>query len=169
MPSNSSASSKQDVMAGSTHRRCRSRLIQHISAPVETVWSILRRFDKPQKYKRFIKSCTLLTPHASIGAIREVEVISGLPAVNSRERLEVLDEERHVISFRIIGGEHRLVNYSSSTSVNDDGSGGSVVVESYVVDVPDGNTPEDTRVFVDTIVSCNLLSLKETAEMIECC
>ncbi|RLN42269.1 abscisic acid receptor PYL4 [Panicum miliaceum] len=33
-----------------------------------------------------------------------------------------------------------------------------------MVDVPPGNTPEDTRVFVDTIVRCNLQSLATTAE-----
>lgn len=45
------------------------------------------------------------------------------------------------------------------------GSGsGTVVVESYVVDVPPGNTKEETCVFVDTIVRCNLQSLTKIAE-----
>ncbi|KAF3774350.1 Abscisic acid receptor [Nymphaea thermarum] len=37
---------------------------------------------------------------------------------------------------------------------------GTVVVEPYVVDVPPGNTKEDTCVFVDTIVRCNLQSAR---------
>uniref|UniRef100_J3L5F3 Bet v I/Major latex protein domain-containing protein n=2 Tax=Oryza brachyantha TaxID=4533 RepID=J3L5F3_ORYBR len=39
-----------------------------------------------------------------------------------------------------------------------------VVVESYVVDVPPGNTKDETRMFVDTIVRCNLQSLARTVE-----
>jgi abscisic acid receptor (PYR/PYL family) len=39
-----------------------------------------------------------------------------------------------------------------------------LVVESYVVDVPPGNTSEETRMFVDTIVRCNLQSLARMAE-----
>lgn len=87
-----------------------------------------------------------------------------MPAVTSREQLEILDEEDHVIGFKIVGGEHRLCNYQSVTSVSDDGDGGSIVVESYVVDVPEGNTVEDTIIFINTIVRCNLNSLKKTAE-----
>ncbi|KAM0892960.1 hypothetical protein ACQ4PT_025433 [Festuca glaucescens] len=87
----------------------------------------------------------------------------GPPAASSRERLEILDEERHVLSFSVVGGEHRLRNYRSVTTVHPDVSE-TLVVESYVVDVPPGNTPDDTRVFVDTIVKCNLQSLARTAE-----
>uniref|UniRef100_J3LMW3 Uncharacterized protein n=1 Tax=Oryza brachyantha TaxID=4533 RepID=J3LMW3_ORYBR len=70
-------------------------------------------------------------------------------------------------SFRVVGGEHRLKNYLSVTTVHPSPSAptsATIVVESYVVDVPAGNTPEDTRVFVDTIVKCNLQSLAKTAE-----
>ncbi|KMZ73753.1 Abscisic acid receptor PYR1 [Zostera marina] len=154
-----------------TVHQCCSFLLQPISAPSLAVWSILRRFDKPQLYNHFIKDCRLLTPHTpsmqiSPGAIREVRLVSGLPAVSSTERLEILDEEKHVISFRVIGGEHRLANYRSVTSViGDDGGGGAVVVVvSYVVDIPEGNTKEDTMLFVETIVRCNLLSLKRLVE-----
>jgi abscisic acid receptor (PYR/PYL family) len=37
-------------------------------------------------------------------------------------------------------------------------------MESYAVDIPPGNTKEDTCVFVDTIVRCNLQSLAQIAE-----
>nr|CAD1833055.1 unnamed protein product [Ananas comosus var. bracteatus] len=100
-----------------------------------------------------------------VGALREVRVVSGLPAATSRERLEILDEERHVLSFRVVGGDHRLANYRSVTTLHAAPDGeGTVVVESYVVDVPPGNTRDDTRLFVDTIVRCNLHSLARTAE-----
>lgn len=39
--------------------QCSSLLAQRIHAPPATVWSIVRRFDKPQVYKNFIKSCSI--------------------------------------------------------------------------------------------------------------
>ncbi|KAJ3676458.1 hypothetical protein LUZ60_003870 [Juncus effusus] len=151
-----------DHSANSTTQCC-SAVIQTVSSPVSAVWSVLRRFDRPQSYKRFIKSCHVITGSGGVGTLREVRVISGLPASSSHERLELLDDEKHVLSFRVVGGEHRLKNYKSVTSVHEREDGKTVVVESYVVDVPPGNTREDTRAFVDTIVKCNLQSLASTA------
>ena len=37
-----------------------------------------------------------------------IDVKSGLPATTSTERLEVLDDNEHILSIRIIGGDHRL-------------------------------------------------------------
>lgn len=91
--------------------------------------------------------------------------MSGLPADSSRERLDILDDERHVMSFSIVGGNHRLNNYRSVTTLHAMNEGnGTVVVESYVVDVPKGNTKEETCDFADTIVKCNLQSLAKIAE-----
>lgn len=39
-----------------------------------------------------------------------------------------------------------------------------IVLESYVVDVPEGNTGEDTRMFADTVVRLNLQKLASVAE-----
>lgn len=39
-----------------------------------------------------------------------------------------------------------------------------VVLESYLVEVPEGNTEEETCIFVDTIIGCNLRSLAYVAE-----
>uniref|UniRef100_A0A0D3FHD0 Uncharacterized protein n=1 Tax=Oryza barthii TaxID=65489 RepID=A0A0D3FHD0_9ORYZ len=122
--------------------RCCSAVVQHVAAPAAAVWSVVRRFDQPQAYKRFVRSCALLAGDGGVGTLREVRVVSGLPAASSRERLEILDDESHVLSFR------------------------AVVVESYVVDVPHGNTADETRMFVDTIVRCNLQSLARTAEQL---
>ncbi|KAK3444948.1 hypothetical protein EUGRSUZ_A00613 [Eucalyptus grandis] len=148
--------------------QCCSAVVQRIDAPLPTVWSFVRRFDHPQAYKHFVKSCHVLAGDRDVGALREIRVVSGLPAANSTERLEILDDERHVISFSVVGGDHRLANYRSVTtlhpSADGDGHGdgeGTVVVESYVVDVPPGNTKEETCVFVDTIVRCNLQSLSQ--------
>lgn len=43
-----------------------------------------------------------------IGSVREVNVKSGLPATTSTERLEQLDDEEHILSVKIVGGDHRL-------------------------------------------------------------
>ncbi|KAM0953798.1 putative polyketide cyclase/dehydrase, START-like domain superfamily [Dioscorea sansibarensis] len=147
--------------------QCCSAVMQTVAAPVNTVWSVVRRFDKPQAYKHFVKSCHVIVGNGDdVGSLREVRVVSGLPAVTSMERLEILDDEKHVFGFRVVGGEHRLNNYRSVTTVHAAAApaGGTVVVESYVVDVPAGNTMDDTRVFVDTIVKCNLQSLARTVE-----
>ncbi|KAG6600905.1 Abscisic acid receptor PYL4, partial [Cucurbita argyrosperma subsp. argyrosperma] len=154
--------------------QCCSAVIQIIDAPVSTVWSVVRRFDNPQAYKHFLKSCHVIDGDGTVGTLRQVQVVSGLPAASSTERLEILDDERHVFSFRVVGGDHRLRNYRSVTSLHAIPSSSSssangsrsstVVVESYAVDVPQGNTKEETCVFVDTIVRCNLQSLAQIAE-----
>lgn len=148
--------------------QCCSAVVQPIAAPVGAVWSVVRRFDRPQAYKHFIRSCRLVGGDGgggavAVGSVREVRVVSGLPATSSRERLEILDDERRVLSFRVVGGEHRLANYRSVTTVHEADDGHTVVVESYAVDVPPGNTADETRVFVDTIVRCNLQSLARLA------
>ncbi|CAL9097224.1 unnamed protein product, partial [Musa acuminata var. zebrina] len=149
--------------------QCCSAVVQAVKAPVAAVWSVVRRFDRPQAYKRFVRRCDVVVGDGDVGTLREVSVVSGLPAATSTERLEILDDERHVLSFRVVGGEHRLANYRSVTTLHQEGGSGggggrTVVVESYVVDVPPGNTTEETRVFVDTIVRCNLQSLARTAQ-----
>lgn len=168
--------------------QCCSVVVQRIAAPVETVWNLVRRFDEPQTYKHFLRSCRVIAGDGGqVGCLREVHVVSGIPANNSTERLEVLDAESYAIGFRVISGEHRLQNYRSITTLHPssypaltnraadtDTKGasdftvrschGTLVVESYVVDVPNGNTKEETCVFVDTIVRCNLQSLTKIAE-----
>ncbi|XP_004500520.1 abscisic acid receptor PYL4-like [Cicer arietinum] len=145
--------------------QCCSVVTQVIEAPVSAVWAVVRRFDNPQGYKNFVKSCHVITGDGNnVGTVREVRVVSGLPAESSRERLEILDEERHVISFSVVGGDHRLRNYRSVTTLHSLNGNGTLVIESFVVDVPQGNTKEETCVFVDTIVRCNLQSLGQIAE-----
>lgn len=103
----------------------------------------------------------------SVGSIREVSVVSGLPASNSTERLDMLDDDKHVLSFSVLGGEHRLKNYTSTTSLHEfckEGIVWTIVIESYVVDIPEGNTHDDTSMFVDTVIKCNLQSLAHLSE-----
>ncbi|XP_022971609.1 abscisic acid receptor PYL4-like [Cucurbita pepo subsp. pepo] len=144
-----------------------SAVVREIAAPVSTVWSVVRRFDNPQAYKHFVKSCHVVVGDGNVGTLREIHVISGLPAGCSTERLEILDDEHHILSFSMIGGDHRLANYRSVTTLHPspaDGGNKTIVVESYAVDTPPGNTKEETTVFVDTILRCNLQSLAKLAE-----
>lgn len=145
---------------------CTSLITQRIDTPVDAVWGFVRSFENPQKYKHFIKNCTM-TGDGGVGSMREVTVVSGLPAATSTERLEILDDEKHILSFRVVGGEHRLTNYRSVTSVNEfrseEGKVYTIILESYVVDIPEGNSGEDTRIFIDTVIKLNLQKLAEMA------
>lgn len=151
--------------------KCSSVVVQRVEAPVSFVWSLVRRYDKPQIYKQFVRSCFVQSDGdlkaVKVGCLREVRVVSGLPAATSTERLDILDEERHILSFSIVGGDHRLSNYRSITSLHErlvNGEPRTIVIESYVVDVPCGNTEEDTCLFIDTIVKCNLQSLADVSK-----
>ncbi|KZV54161.1 hypothetical protein F511_37072 [Dorcoceras hygrometricum] len=137
-----------------------------VSASGWYVWSLVRRFDQPQKYKPFVSRC-VVQGNLEIGSLREVDVKSGLPATTSTERLELLDDEEHILSVRIIGGDHRLRNYSSIVSVHPEvieGRPGTMVIESFVVDVPEGNTKDETCFFVEALIKCNLKSLADVSE-----
>ncbi|CAN8274596.1 unnamed protein product [Cochlearia groenlandica] len=154
-------------MESSKQKRCRSTVIETIDAPPSLVWSILRRFDKPQAYKRFVRSCNIRNGDVGEGSIRDVTLISGLAGDFSTERLDKLDDKSHVMVISIIGGNHRLVNYRSKTTVVASAEEEkTVVVESYVVDVPDGNSEEETILFVDTITRFNLASLAKLTKQI---
>ncbi|WVZ17350.1 hypothetical protein V8G54_010332 [Vigna mungo] len=177
--------------------QCTSALVKHIKAPVHLVslpflpylvgpivfcsdstnldtavltaaivWSLVRRFDQPQKYKPFVSRC-IMQGDLGIGSVREVNVKSGLPATTSTERLEQLDDEEHILGIRIVGGDHRLRNYSSIITVHPEvieGRPGTMVIESFVVDVPDGNTKDETCYFVEALIRCNLSSLADVSE-----
>lgn len=146
--------------------QCTSALVKHVIAPVDLVWSLVRRFDQPQNYKPFVSRCTM-QGDLNIGSLRQVNVKTGLPATTSTERLEMFDDEEHILGMRIVDGDHRLRNYSSIITVHPeivDGRPGTIVIESFVVDVPDGNTKDETCYFVRALINCNLKSLAEVSE-----
>lgn len=45
-----------------------------------------------------------------------------------------------------------------------DGRPGTLVIESFVVDVPEGNTKDETCYFVQALIRCNLKSLADVSE-----
>ncbi|KAE9464766.1 hypothetical protein C3L33_03324, partial [Rhododendron williamsianum] len=60
-----------------------------------------------------------------------------------------------------------LENYASTLSVHPeviDGRPGTLVIESFVVDVPEGNTKDETCYFVEALIKCNLKSLADVSE-----
>ncbi|XVF40793.1 hypothetical protein PTKIN_Ptkin01aG0144400 [Pterospermum kingtungense] len=109
--------------------QCCSVMVQVIEAPVKTVGSVVRHFDNLQAYEHFptltrLKgrdSRTHVGPNnfndGKVGMLCEVHVVSGLPAASNMERLEILDDERHVFSFSMVRGKHRLNNYRSITTL----------------------------------------------------
>ncbi|CAN6231096.1 unnamed protein product [Urochloa humidicola] len=134
--------------------QCFSAVAKHIKAPVHLL------------FKPFVSRCEM-KGNIEIGSVREVNVKSGLPATRSTERLELLDDNEHILSVRFVGGDHRLQNYSSILTVHPeviDGRPGTLVIESFVVDVPDGNTKDETCYFVEALLKCNLKSLAEVSE-----
>jgi abscisic acid receptor (PYR/PYL family) len=147
--------------------QCTSTVVKHIKAPVHLVWSLVRSFDQPQKYKPFVARCVVRGGQLEIGSLRDVNVKTGLPATTSTERLERLDDDEHLLSVKFVGGDHRLQNYSSIITVHPESIGGrpgTLVIESFVVDVPEGNTKDETCYFVEAVIKCNLTSLAETCE-----
>jgi len=147
--------------------QCGSILLQQIKAPVETVWSFARQFHRPQVYKSLIQRCEIVEGDGGVGTVREIHLVSSIPATSSIERLEILDDAQHIISFKVLQGGHRLQNYWSVTSLHEheiDGKMGTLVLESYIVDIPEGNTREETHMFVDTVVRCNLKKLTRLSE-----
>ncbi|KAL7158882.1 hypothetical protein ABFS83_02G173200 [Erythranthe nasuta] len=150
-----------------SEHQCSSFVVKHIKAPVDIVWSLVRRFDQPQSYKPFVSRCTVQGGDLKIGSVRQVNIKSGLPATTSTERLELLDDQKHILGVKFVGGDHRLKNYSSIITVHPEimeGRQGTVVIESFVVDAPEGNTKDDTCYFVRALISCNLNSLADVSE-----
>lgn len=149
--------------------QCGSVVTQIIDAPLPLVWSVVRKFEVPQSYKQFVKECGLRSGDGGAGSVRELTVVSGLPPERSTERLERLDDESHVMVVSIIGGDHKLVNYRSTITLHEEGGGGrTVVMESYVVDIPSDSCEKDTRLFADTIIECNLKWLAKITEQMAC-
>ncbi|KAG6554652.1 hypothetical protein Mapa_003670 [Marchantia paleacea] len=153
----------------SRSHQARGFIYKEIEAPSDHVWKVLRQFDRPQAYKEFLVGCSMIEGDGTPGSIRHVRLQSGLPGKDSIEQLELLDDENKVLSFRILGGEHRLQNYTSVSSVVDrtltNGRSGSLVIESYVVDIPEGNTEHQTIAMVNTLIRTHLLSLERITKL----
>ncbi|XP_057538187.1 abscisic acid receptor PYL12-like [Amaranthus tricolor] len=152
------------------HHRCSGSILQTINAPLPLVWSIIKQFDQPHVFKKLVKTCTLISGSGEVGSIRRVCFTSGLPGKTSIERLEKIDEEHHELVYRVIDGDHKLVNFQATTScseVEDEngiGNKKTLVEECYTVDVPEDSNEEDTRYFANTIIELNLKNLATVVE-----
>ncbi|KAL7104127.1 hypothetical protein ACP275_08G224700 [Erythranthe tilingii] len=105
-----------------------------------------------------MKTCQLIGD-SGVRSFRRLALVSGISPTTSIETLKILDVNKHFISFRVLD-KHRLNNYQSMTSVNqligEDENLYTVVLESYVVEIQDGNTEEDTKTFTNLAVKINL-------------
>ncbi|KAL3695783.1 hypothetical protein R1sor_009859 [Riccia sorocarpa] len=163
---------KQFHMLEARENQTRGFVFKEIEAPAECAWSFVRRFDRPQDYKEFLFDCVVMKGDGrQPGSVRHVIVKPELPGKDSLEELLILDEANRVLSFRILAGQHDLHSYKSVTSVVDrtltNGKPGSLVVESYVVDVPDGNTAEQTNTLVKTVIRTHLITLGQLARSLK--
>uniref|UniRef100_A0A0D9WQT3 Uncharacterized protein n=1 Tax=Leersia perrieri TaxID=77586 RepID=A0A0D9WQT3_9ORYZ len=146
--------------------QCTSFVAKHIRAPLQTVWSLVRRFDQPQLYKPFVRKC-IIEGKMETGCVRYVTVQSGLPATRSIEKLEVLDDNEHILRIKFTGGDHQLKNYSSILTVHSEvinDQPGTLVIESFLVDIPEENTKDDIIYFVENVLKCNLRNLANVSE-----
>ncbi|CAN4105598.1 unnamed protein product [Withania somnifera] len=169
-PLKSSKALEERIKLYHTHelspKQCSSLLVQTIDAPVPLVWSLVRKFNKPQCYKNFISSCTLLSGEGGVGSIREVNL------------LDFLDDDMHVSVFSVVDADHSFLNFKSTITLHEDKPeeeeekdganrykiNKTVVIESYVVDIPENSCKDDTCEVTDNILRWNLRSLAWVAE-----
>ncbi|CAD6267551.1 unnamed protein product [Miscanthus lutarioriparius] len=117
------------------------------------VWSVVRRFDQPQTYKQFVRSCMLLVGDGGVGKVR---IMYGLPTASSHERLDILDDD----STRATSSASRSsVASTGSRTISPSPPSTRLLLRPTPPppswkDVAPGNTAEDTRVLVDTIIKC---------------
>lgn len=83
----------------------------------------------------------------------------------------MINGEYHRLALSLIQRPHpvfkNMQNYSSIVTVHPeviDGRPGTLVIESFVVDIPDGNTKDETCYFVEALIKCNLKSLADVSE-----
>ncbi|WKA11619.1 hypothetical protein VitviT2T_029099 [Vitis vinifera] len=95
-----SASGGDPVHSSSANYFFCSLLVQRVHVPLFNVCSVVHRFGKPQTCKHVIKSCHMEGGfEMRMGCLRDVNVISGLPAAISAGRLDIQDDERHVTRY----------------------------------------------------------------------
>ncbi|GFP82085.1 abscisic acid receptor pyl8 [Phtheirospermum japonicum] len=85
----------------------------------------------PRRYKTFVSRC-IMKGDMQIGTVREVNVKSGLPATASKDRLELLDDEKHIFSMRIVGGSPPQDSLSPNNPTCDNPSSTADSVEHWV-------------------------------------
>ncbi|KAJ8447948.1 hypothetical protein Cgig2_028824 [Carnegiea gigantea] len=153
-------------------RQCGSKVSLTINAPIHAVWSVIRRFDQPQVYRKMIKSCALVLGSGEVGSTRLVGFRTGLSGTTSLDRLQMMDEDRHVMVYKVIGGDQKLLNFELTTSLQEVVRHGNekstLVTESYTVDVPEDSNEDDTCFFANTVIQFNLRNLAYVAENMAC-
>lgn len=101
---------------------CQARgfMYKEMGAPSDHVRKVIRRFDRPEVYIRFLVGCCLLHGAGGLGRVRRVWLQPEFPSKCSIEKIERLDDENQVLSSQILGGEHRLRKYTPLRRVTSD-------------------------------------------------
>ncbi|WCJ27208.1 Abscisic acid receptor PYR1 [Euphorbia peplus] len=148
--------------------QCGSTQVRTIDANLPLVWSIIKQFDNPKAYKCFIKRCTILAGDGTgVGSVRKLDLVSGLAANTITERLDGLDDDLCLMVVSRIGGDDMLENYKSTITLHQsDQDDKTILIESYVVDIPSASCKEDTCYFADTMIGFNLRSLAKLTQNI---
>eukprot|EP00897_Mesotaenium_endlicherianum_P006943 jgi/Mesen1/6277/ME000324S05315 len=146
---------------------------QPVRASPEAVWSVLRDFHRPQRFRWAIGSCELNLPEGEqlhAGVTRRMTTVTGIPGSYITERLDWLCDEERVLGYTIIDTDFRLEGCHTVISVHKDVVDGEVdtlVIQSYVITPPQGNSQEETVLLLDTIVKQNLKNLAESSKQAE--
>ncbi|BFI18667.1 abscisic acid receptor PYR/PYL family [Marchantia polymorpha subsp. ruderalis] len=119
---------------------------KEMGAPSDHVRKVIRRFDRPEVYIRFLVGCCLLHGAGGLGRVRRVWLQPEFPSKCSIKRIERLDDENQVLSSQILGGEHRLRNDWIDWIAGLAGN----YCNSYTVDVPEGCTEHQTNALIRT-------------------
>uniref|UniRef100_A0A803MDZ6 Bet v I/Major latex protein domain-containing protein n=1 Tax=Chenopodium quinoa TaxID=63459 RepID=A0A803MDZ6_CHEQI len=111
----------------------------------------------------FIRTSYSTSSSNVVGTFRHITFVAEFPSTLSIERLDELNDEKHVMVFSVVGGDHscRIPNYRGTISLVEEcneKSGGqkrTIVTEKYTVNVPEDSNEEETRYLVDTLVGFN--------------
>ncbi|XP_018732684.2 abscisic acid receptor PYL2-like [Eucalyptus grandis] len=119
---------------------CTSLIAWCIDAPASAVLPLVRGFTNPPRCNLFIESRHMRDGDGGVGSVRDIAEILGLPVLMSVRRLEVLDDNERM---------------------KKKGRSGLCIWESYVLQIHEGNTGEDTKSFAHSILKRNLRKLDE--------
>lgn len=84
---------------------------------------------------------------------------------SAKKKREII--KNHFPSFTMSKLYFSWQNYSSVVSLHPEiieGRPATMVIESFVVDIPEGNTKDETCFFVEALIKCNLKSLADVSE-----
>lgn len=123
-----------------------------ITAPVEDVWAVLRKFEAAATYFPALTRCDLVEggSGAEIGSVRRAYMADGTAA---EERLLALSDIDRSMTYALVENPaFPLANYQATARVRPVTEAGSTFVEWYSTYDVVGGQVEDVRRFVEDVV-----------------